>query len=315
MRNGGHVNGNGVPRVKRFLSEVKDGVLISGWWPHSETGHTDEARKEVKKLMEHDVFQTPKPVRLLIRALQLGGNVTDGIVLDFFAGSGTTAHAVMAQNAADGGDRRYILVQLPEPLDPANKDQKAAADFCDAHGKPRTIAELTKERLRRAAAKVKADNPDTTADLGFRAYKLATSNLKIWAPGDDLEADLLSAADNLVPGRTEEDLLVELLLKRGIDLAEPSETRKIAGRTAHAFGGGVMLACLGDVREADAEALADGMADWVEELAPVAPAMIFFKDAGFENDVAKTNVAKILDQRLNGRSPGKAHLLEAVRSV
>lgn len=308
-------DGNGVPRVKRFLSEVKDGVLISGWWPHSETGHTDEARKEVKKLMEHDVFQTPKPVRLLTRAIQLGGNDTDGIVLDFFAGSGTTAHAVMAQNAADGCDRRYILVQLPEPLDPENKDQKAAADFCDALGKPRTIAELTKERLRRAAAKVKADNPGTTADLGFRAYKLATSNLKTWAPGDDLEADLLSAADNLAPGRTEDDLLVELLLKRGIDLAEPSQTREVAGRTVHAFGGGVMLACLGDVQVADAEALADGMADWVEELSPVAPAMIFFKDAGFENDVAKTNVAKILDQRLNGRGPGETHLLEAVRSV
>jgi adenine-specific DNA-methyltransferase len=113
----------------------------------------------------------------------------------------------------------------------------------------------------------------------------------------------LSAADNLAPGRTEDDLLVELLLKRGIDLAEPSQTREIAERTVHAFGGGVMLACLGGVRVADAEALADGIADWVEALSPVAPAMIFFKDAGFENDVAKTNVAKILDQRLSGRWP------------
>ena len=308
-------DGNGVPRVKRFLSEVKDGVLISGWWPHTETGHTDEARKEVKRLMEHDVFQTPKPVRLITRAIQLGAAGPDDIILDFFAGSGTTGHAVMAQNAADEGRKRFILVQLPEPLDPADKDQKAAADFCDLLDRPRTIAELTKERLRRAAAKVKADNPNTTADLGFRAYKLATSNLKSWAPGDNLEADLLSAADNLAPGRTEGDLLVELLLKRGIDLAEPSQTREIAGRTVHAFGGGVMLACLGDVRAGDAEALADGVADWVEALAPIAPAVIFFKDTSFENDVAKTNVAKILDQRLNGRGPGEAHLLEVVRSV
>jgi len=151
--------------------------------------------------------------------------------------------------------------------------------------------------------------------LGFRAYTLATSNLKTWAPGGDLEADLLSAADNLAPGRTEDDLLVELLLKRGIDLVEPIQTRAIAGRAVHAFGGGVMLACMGDVKVSDAEALADGIADWVETLSPVAPAMIFFKDAGFENDVAKTNVAKILDQRLNGRGPGEAHLLEAVRSI
>ncbi len=275
---------------------------------------SDTAKRVVKELGFGDAFDTPKSLDHIQNVVTMATRDQD-IVLDFFAGSGTTGHAVMAQNAADGGDRRYILVQLPQPLDPENKDQKAAADFCDALGKPRTIAELTKERLRRAAAKVKAENPDTTADFGFRAYKLATSNLKTWAPGDDLEADLLSASDNLALGRTEDDLLVELLLKRGIDLAEPSQTREIAGRTVNVFGGGVMLACLGDVKVADAEALADGMADWVEELSPVAPAMIFFKDAGFENDVAKTNVAKILDQRLNGRGSGAAHLLEAVRSV
>jgi adenine-specific DNA-methyltransferase len=275
---------------------------------------SDTAKRVVKELGFGDAFDTPKALDHIQNVVTVATKDQD-IILDFFAGSGTTGHAVMAQNAADGGERRYILVQLPEPLDPENKDQKAAAAFCDSIHKPHTIAELTKERLRRAADKVKADNPETTADLGFRAYKLATSNLKTWAPGDDLEADLLSAADNLAPGRTEDDLLVELLLKRGIDLVEPSQTREVAGRTVHAFGGGVMLACLGEVKVADAEALADGMADWVEELSPVAPTMIFFKDVGFENDVAKTNVAKILDQRLNGRGPGEAHLLEAVRSV
>ena len=275
-----------------------------------------QASSLMSSMFGQKVFDFPKDQEILGKWFSyVTGNDREAIVLDFFAGSGTTGHAVMTQNAADGGNRRYILVQLPEPLDPANKDQRIAADFCDSLGKPRTIAELTKERLRRSAAKVKGENPDTTADLGFRAYKLATSNLKAWVPGGDLEADLLSAADNLTPGRSEDDLLVELLLKRGIDLAEPSQTRVIAGRTVHAFGGGVMLACLGDVRVADAEALADGMADWVEALSPVAKTMIFFKDAGFENDVAKTNVAKILDQRLNGRGPGEAHLLEAVRSV
>ena len=275
-----------------------------------------QASSLMSSMFGQKVFDFPKDQEILGKWFSyVTGNDREAIVLDFFAGSGTTGHAVMTQNAADGGNRRYILVQLPEPLDPANKDQRIAADFCDSLGKPRTIAELTKERLRRSAAKVKGENPDTTADLGFRAYKLATSNLKAWVPGGDLEADLLSAADNLTPGRSEDDLLVELLLKRGIDLAEPSQTRVIAGRTVHAFGGGVMLACLGDVRVADAEALADGMADWVEALSPVAKTMIFFKDAGFENDVAKTNVAKILDQRLNGRGPGEVHLLEAVRSV
>lgn len=275
---------------------------------------TRSASERLSKLLEPGVFPFPKDEVVLQTFIEMASQGTD-IILDFFAGSGTTGHAVMAQNFSDGDDRRYILVQLPEPLDPENTDHKAAARFCDSVGKPRTIAELTKERLRRAVAKVKVDNPGTTGDLGFRVYKLATSNLKTWAPSDDLEADLLSAADNLAPGRTEDDLLVELLLKRGVDLAEPSQTREVAGRTVHAFGGGVMLACLGDVSVADAEALADGMASWVEELAPVAPAMIFFKDAGLENDVAKTNIAKILDQRLNGRGPGEAHLLEAVRSV
>ena len=299
-----------IPLKKSYLEEVDSSVRTPIIYKDGRA-----ASLEIKNLFGAMVFNNPKDREVLGDLFQYMG-VRDGdTVLDFFAGSGTTGHAVMAQNAADGGDRRYIVVQLPEPLDPENKDQKAAANFCDSLGKPRTIAELTKERLRRAAVKVRADSPETTVDLGFRAYKLATSNLKAWAPGDNLEADLLSAADNLAPGRTEDDLLVELLLKRGIDLVEPSRTREIAGRTVHAFGGGVMLACLGDVKVADAEALADGMADWVEELSPVAPAMIFFKDAGFENDVAKTNVAKILDQRLNGRGPGEAHLLEAVRSV
>lgn len=303
----------GRPRRKAFLADVSSEFTGFSSVIGSDV-FTRNGTADVSALFEERVFEFPKPVKLL-RDLVTQTTAPGDVVLDFFAGSGTTGHAVMSQNADGDGERRYILVQLPEPLNPENKDQKTAAAFCDSIGKPRTIAELTKERLRRAAAKVKVDNPDTSADLGFRAYKLASSNLKTWAPGDDLEADLLSAADNLAPGRTEDDLLVELLLKRGIDLAEPTQARQIAGRTVHAFGGGVMLACLGDVPVADAEALADGMAAWVEELEPVAPAMIFFKDAGFENDVAKANVAKILDQRLNGRGPGEAHLLEAVRSI
>src|SRR5690606_21250594 len=138
-------------------------------------------------------------------------------VLDFFAGSGTTGDAVMLQNAADGGDRRFILVQLQEPLDVDDKDQKAAAQFCDKLGKPRNIAELTKERLRRSSAKIRAENSLLALDVGFRVYKLATSNLKPWQPDpDNLELSLLDSVDNVPPGRTEDDLLVELLLKTGI---------------------------------------------------------------------------------------------------
>lgn len=291
--------GDSVPRIKNFLSE-SEGQAIPSVWDGVEVSNNEAAKKEVSNLFDGEVvFDTPKPCELVGRMLDVATSGTrDDIVLDFFAGSGTTGHAVMAQNAADGGKRRYILVQLPEPLNPENRDQKTAADFCDALGKPRNIAELTKERLRRAAAKVKADNSDATFDGGFRVYKLATSNLKAWQPGDDLEADLLSAADNLVEGRTEDDLLVELLLKQGIDLTEPVQTREIAGRTIHAFGGGVLVVCLGDVDADTAEDLADGMADWIAELAPVTAATVFFKDAGFQDDQAKTNVAAILEQRL-----------------
>lgn len=268
-------------------------------WQNARYDSSEYGTKLVDNLIEGAGFTYPKSLWAVYDAVGLMTAEDKGaIVLDFFAGSGTTGHAVMAQNAADGGDRRYILVQLPEPLDPKNKDQKTAADFCDSSGKPRTIAELTKERLRRAGAKIKTDNPGTTADLGFRVYKLATSNLKTWAPSGDLEADLVSAIDNVVEGRSEDDLLVELLLKQGIDLTEPVETRTIAGRTVHAFGGGVLVVCLGVVTATDAESLADGIVDWIGTLSPPAPTTVFFKDSGFDDDQAKTNVAAILEQRL-----------------
>jgi adenine-specific DNA-methyltransferase len=294
------------PRFKTRWSEGEDTTNPVSTWITSRpegsekglnAGLNEEATKEVRTLMGDQVFDYPKPLSL-VQGLTAVGSQKDDIVLDFFAGSGTTGHAVMAQNAADGGIRRYVLVQLPELLDPTKNDQKSAAAFCDSLDKPRNISELTKERLRRAAAKIKADHPDTAADLGFRVYKLATSNLKAWAPGGDLEADLVSAIDNVVDGRSEHDLLVELLLKQGIDLTEPVATRMIAKRQVHAFGGGVLLVCLGSVTAADAEPLADGIVDWIGTLSPAAPTTVFFMDSGFENDQAKTNVAAILEQRL-----------------
>jgi adenine-specific DNA-methyltransferase len=276
--------------------------------------------KMLRGLMGKKVFTNPKDheeISALVNYVTAGDQ--DALVMDFFAGSGTTGHAVMAQNAADGGNRRYILVQLPEPLDPADKNQKTAADFCDALGKPRTIAELTKERLRRAAKKIKVENPDTKADLGFRVYKLATSNLKRWQPRTDtdeaLAADLADAADNLLPGRSNDDLLVELLLKRGIDLCETMLEKHIDGRCFQAFGGGVLVTHLGDVGPKDAETVATTIADWIITLNPPAPAIVFFRDIGFADNEAKFNVDAILRQRLKDRGPGLPDLLEAVRSV
>lgn len=139
-------------------------------------------------------------------------------------------------------------------------------------------------------------------DTGFRVYRLDKSNLKAWSPGaTDLLADIEGAIDNLVAERTDDDLLVELLLKQGIDLTEAMVTREIAGSEVHAFGHGAMLACLSDVAKAHAEALANGIADWVEELSPPNATTFFFKDSGFEDNRAKANLAAILEQRLGDR--------------
>lgn len=204
----------------------------------------------------------------------------------------------MAQNAADGGNRRYILVQLPEPLDPENKEQKTAAEFCDKLGKPRTIAELTKERLRRAAKKIKAENPNWQGDTGFRVFKLDSSNIRAWNPKpDDVEKTLLAYQDNILEGRSEADILYELLLKLGLDLCVPIEQRDVAGKTVHAVGAGVLMACLTpDIAADEVEALAQGIVEWHKELAPAGDTTCVFRDSAFENDVAKTNLAAILQQ-------------------
>ena len=155
---------------------------------------------------------------------------------------------------------------------------------------------------------MKADNADADIDTGFRVYKLSTSNLKPWSPGDDLAADLLDAAGNVLSGRSEADLLVELLLKTGIDLTLPAQTRELAGCTVHRLGGGTLIVCLSDIPAAQARALGDGIADWLAESPPPAPTTFFFKDSGFDavaggtigprSAEARANLAATLRQRL-----------------
>src|SRR5262249_11261734 len=163
-------------------------------------------------------------IRLIKQLIKWSNITADAVVLDFFSGSGTTAHAVMQLNAEDSGSRRFIMVQLPEPLDPNNSDQKATADFCDKIGKPRNIAEVTKERLRRAASKIKSENPLFAGALGFRVFKLASSNIRAWEPNrDDLPATLEESIEHLKNDRTEQDILFEVLLKLGLDLTVPMD--------------------------------------------------------------------------------------------
>lgn len=243
-------------------------------------------------------FDNPKPVEL---ARELVGSVLQdgGVVLDFFAGSGTTAHAVMAHNVTSQGAARYILVQFPELLDPEEiKEQKAAAKFCEKLGKPSNIAELTKERLRRAAKMIRKDNPKFEGDLGFRVFKLDSSNILAWDPNrNELPKTLEESVAHLKTDRTEADILYELLLKLDLDLCVPIEQRKIAGKQVHSIGGGVLLACLAEkIKREDVEALALGIVAWHKALSPAGEATCVFRDSAFQDDVAKTNLVSILGQ-------------------
>jgi len=259
--------------------------------------HTANGTEEIRSIFGAEVFNFPKPTELLRQLVEQVADTGD-IVMDFFAGSATTAHAVWLQNKNADDFRRWILVQLPEPLDPANKDQKVAVDFCDKLKKPRTIAELTKERLRRAGKKIREENPLFAGDTGFRVFKLASSNIRAWAPDrDKLAESLFDSIEHLKTDRTEQDILFELLLKLGLDLCVPIEQKTIAGKAVHSIGGGVLLACLAtQITRAEVEPLAQGIVAWHQALAPAGDTTCVFRDSAFTDDVAKTNLAAILNQ-------------------
>jgi adenine-specific DNA-methyltransferase len=292
--------GDSLPNVKRFLSEVRDGVKARTLWTHKDVGSNDTASREIKNLFDtqDSPFSFPKPTTLIRRMIQLAASDKDAVVLDFFGGSGTTAHAVFLQNVADLGNRRFILVQLPEPLDVADKEQKVAAEYCDKLGKPRSIAELTKERLRRAARKLCEANPMFAGDLGFRVFKLSSSNIQAWDPNrDDLPKTLQESIEHLKADRSEQDILFELLLKLGLDLTVPIEQKTLAGKTVHNIGAGTLLVCLAErIAAAEVEPLALGIVAWHKQLAPAGETSIVFRDSAFADDVAKTNLTAILQQ-------------------
>ncbi|NPA76915.1 MAG: site-specific DNA-methyltransferase [Candidatus Diapherotrites archaeon] len=222
-------NGKGIPRLKTFLSEVQSGLRPNTIWFHSEVSHNQGARQDLKRIFDGKaVFDNPKPVALVKQMVEIASGDTDGIFLDFFAGSCPLAHAVLQKNREDGGNRQFIVVQIPEPLDPKRKEHKAAIEFCDQMGKPRNIAEIGKERIRRVIAKMQAEregqleiNPDE--DLGFKVFKLQRSHFKEWQP---VEPTTPQALDNLfsqhasplVEGWEPQALLTEILLLEGFPL-------------------------------------------------------------------------------------------------
>jgi len=282
-----------IPGVRMTLFESDDQVMRSVIFSYAQKASQDFAHL----FAGEKVFDNPKSYVDLERLVDYLSNAGD-LVLDFFAGSGTTAHGVMLANRSAENGRRFINVQLPEPLDPENRDQKTAADFCDKLKKPRNIAELTKERLRRAGKKIKDENPLFAGDLGFRVFRLDSSNIRAWEPDrDNLPTTLVESVEHLKADRTEADILHELLLKLGLDLCVPIEQKTIAEKAVHSIGGGVLLACLAEkITRDEVEPLAQGIVAWHKTLAPASDTTCVFRDSAFADDVAKTNLAAILNQ-------------------
>lgn len=268
--------------------EIELGKTFGLWrtiWNDKRYDANEYGTGMVGALVPGSPFTFPKSLWAVYDSLLAAtGDDPDAIILDFFAGSGTTAHAVMEINKDTGGRRRFILVQIPEPVEDN-------ADFP-------TIFEVTKARVKAAGQHIQSDNPGFHGDVGFRVFKLAQSNIRAWSPEpSDLEGTLLANAEHLVQGRTEQDVLYELLLKLGLDLCVPIEMRQIAGKNVHSIGGGALIVCLADGLTKDVvESLAAGIVAWRKVLAPVVDTRVVFKDSGFDDDVAKTNMAAILNQ-------------------
>jgi len=281
-------NGDSVPRIKNFLNE-SEGQAVPTYWGIEEVGSNEEATNELLELLKvPKVFDTPKPVRLLKRMIQIAvDRDKEHIVLDFFAGSCSTAHAVLDLNQSDGGNRRYIMVQLPELC--AAKSEAYKAGY-------KTIGEISRKRL--AAAGEFFDGEGPVTDTGYRAFRLSNSGIKTWNPDSaDLEKTLLDHEEHLVEGRTEIELLYELLLKRGVDLSVPIESRVVTDRTIYSVGYGVVFACLSDeIKPGEVDELGQSIVEWYRELSPSSDAYVFFRDSAFSGDVSKTNMSAILEQ-------------------
>jgi len=317
-------NGDNMPAVKKFLTEVKDGMVPLTIWKYSEVGHNQEGRQELKKLFDDKgYFDGPKPTRLLNRILKIANLESDSIILDFFSGSATTAHAVMQLNAEDGGNRRFILVQLPELCDEKSEAYKAGY---------KNICEIGKERIRRAGKKLKdtlessgllvrtmkshqdqhgtlegftyaewEECPDVInakkemaakLDVGFRVFKLDTSNLKTWdaTPIEDEQLNLLYQRMNgmihrVKSDRSDLDMVYEIMLKLGVPLTYSVHPLTIRDKTAYAVGEDfLLLVCLAEnVQPED-----------VEQMTEYAPAKIIISRDSFADDTAMANAYYIL---------------------
>lgn len=272
-------DGDGVPRIKRFLSELrKTGITPMTIWKHNEVEHSQAATQKLAKLFDgKKYFDYPKPVPLIERCLQLYTN-KDSLILDFFSGSATTAHAVMQLNSEDGGNRKFIMVQLPEKTEEKSEAFKAGY---------KNICEIGKERIRRAGKKIKEESPLTTQNLdtGFRVLKLDSTNMQdiYYSPKDISQADLFLQVDNVKPDRTGEDLLFQVMLELGATLDSKIETTTVAGKTIYNVAEGYLVACFDpDVTD-----------EVVKSIAQMQPAYAVLRDTSMKDDSTATNFEQI----------------------
>ena len=272
-------DGTAVPSRKTFLCDLKNtGIVPRTIIPFSVGGHNHEAVDEVRALMQDNLFTNPKPTKLLRHLATIANCSDNSIVLDFFSGSATTAHAVMQLNAEDGGHRKFIMVQLPEKCDEKSEAYKAGY---------KTICEIGKERIRRAGEKIKSESPMTTQDLdvGFRVLKLDDTNMKdvYYAPDDYDQGMLAGLKSNIKDDRTDLDLLFGCLIDWGLPLSLPYSSEQIDGCTVHTYNGGDLIACFD----------ANIPESVVKEIAKRKPLRAVFRDSGFASSPEKINVFEI----------------------
>lgn len=280
-------DGNGVPRIKRFLTDLKhEGMAPTSIMFFKDVGHSQEGAQEVSKLLDGGFFSGPKPQRLMQRLLTLANLKTDSVVLDFFSGSASTAHTVLSKNAEDGGRRKFIMVQLPEPCDEKSEAYKAGY---------KNICEIGKERIRRAGEKILKEqlannnstlnSPNSKLDIGFRVLKLDSTNMKdvYYAPCDYDQDFLTQLESNIKDDRTDLDLLFGCLIDWGLSLSLPYKSEQIDGCTVHTYNDGDLIACFD----------ANVPESVVKEIAKRKPLRAVFRDSGFESSPEKINMFEI----------------------
>ena len=274
-------DGNSCWAPKMFLSEVKQGVTPMTIWKYTEVGHSQDATKALKVLFDgHDYFDYPKSVELIKRCIALY-SYKDSVILDFFSGSATTAHAVMQLNAEDGGNRKFIMVQWPEETDEKSEAYKAGY---------KNICEIGKERIRRAGKKIKEEHPEAKdLDIGFRVFKCDESNYKevAFAPKDYNQDQLDLFVDNIKADRTDLDLLFDCMLRWGVTLDLPMTKTKVDGCTIHNVNEGGLVACFdGRVTE-----------NVIDAIAAMYPVKVVFRDSSFEEAAQKMNLFELFKQK------------------